>query len=80
MAHVGVAVSGLFQSWSGQWTKGAGTEYDTFTGTRTTQLQGAHVKHYKASELAKVKANSGPRPPARRARSPRTASCPTTTA
>ncbi|MFF0127079.1 S8 family serine peptidase [Streptomyces mirabilis] len=60
VAHVGAAVSsGLFQSWSGQWTKGAGTEYDTFTGTRTTKLQGAHVKHYKASELAKVKANLG---------------------
>lgn len=59
-AHVGPAISsGLFQSWAGQWTKGAGTEYDTFTGAKTTKLQGAHVKHYQASELAKVRTNLG---------------------
>lgn len=60
MAHVGPALpSGLFQSWAGQWTKGATAEYDTFTGTKVTRIQGAHVKHYKASELSTVRADMG---------------------
>ncbi|WP_369248827.1 S8 family serine peptidase [Streptomyces sp. R41] len=60
VGHIGPAVSsGLFQSWSGTWTKGDSTEYDVFTGAKVTKLQGAHVKHYKASELATVKTNLG---------------------
>ncbi|MFD5630964.1 S8 family serine peptidase [Streptomyces sp. NPDC127072] len=60
MAHVGPAItSGLSQSWSGTWTKGAATEYDILTGGKVTTLQGAKVKHYKATELATVKANLG---------------------
>ncbi|MEU9291028.1 S8 family peptidase [Streptomyces sp. NPDC048275] len=60
VAHVGPAVSsGLSQSWSGAWAKGTAAEYDIFTGGKVTKLQGAKVKHYKASELAKVKANLG---------------------
>ncbi|WP_330306934.1 MULTISPECIES: S8 family serine peptidase [unclassified Streptomyces] len=59
-AHIGPAVtSGLSQSWSGTWTKGDDAEYDVFTGGKVTKLQGAHVKHYKASELATVKTNMG---------------------
>ncbi|MET8410115.1 S8 family peptidase [Streptomyces sp. NPDC005195] len=60
VAHLGPALTpGLFQSWAGQWTKGASAEYDTFTGAKVSRLQGAHVKHYKASELAKVRADMG---------------------
>ncbi|MFE9767178.1 S8 family serine peptidase [Streptomyces sp. NPDC005808] len=60
VAHVGPAISsGLTQSWSGTWTKGAATEYDVVTGGKVTKLQGAKTKHYKASELATVKVNLG---------------------
>ncbi|MFI6339686.1 S8 family peptidase [Streptomyces sp. NPDC050535] len=60
VAHVGPAItSGLHQSWSGTWAKGAATEYDIFTGGKVTKLQGAKVKHYKASELSTVKVNLG---------------------
>lgn len=60
VAHVGPAIaSGLYQSWSGTWVKGGATEYDVFTGGKVTKLQGTKVKHYKASELAKMKANLG---------------------
>ncbi|MEU9209157.1 S8 family peptidase [Streptomyces sp. NPDC048415] len=59
-AHIGPAVSsGLSQSWSGTWTKGDDTEYDIFTGGKVTRLQGAHVKHYKAGELATLKTRIG---------------------
>jgi len=59
-AHIGPAVpTGLSQSWAGTWTKGDDTEYDIFTGGKVTKLQGAHVKHYKASELATLKAKLG---------------------
>jgi subtilisin family serine protease len=60
VGHIGPAVSsGLSQSWSGTWTKGENTEYDVFTGSKVTKLQGAHVKHYKASDLATVRTNLG---------------------
>ncbi|MFD4552304.1 S8 family serine peptidase [Streptomyces sp. NPDC058466] len=60
VGHIGPAVSsGLSQSWSGIWTKGDDAEYDVFTGAKVTKLQGAHVKHYKASDLATVKTNLG---------------------
>ncbi|MFJ2561739.1 S8 family peptidase [Streptomyces sp. NPDC087568] len=60
VAHVGPALSsGLSQSWFGQWTKGGTAEYDVFTGAHMKQLKGAHVRHYKAGELAKVKVSLG---------------------
>ncbi|MEU6371633.1 S8 family serine peptidase [Streptomyces sp. NPDC046909] len=60
LAHVGPArSSGLVQVWSGQWTKGSGAEYDTVSGSEVTKLAGTHVHHYKASELATVKAGLG---------------------
>ncbi|AVH56837.1 MULTISPECIES: S8 family peptidase [Streptomyces] len=60
VGHIGPAVSsGLSQSWSGTWAKGDDAEYDVFTGGKVTRLRGAHVKHYKASELATVKTNLG---------------------
>ncbi|MER5754885.1 S8 family peptidase [Streptomyces sp. NPDC002088] len=60
MAHLGPAVSsGLVQTWSGQWTKGAGTEYDVATSAKATKIQGAKVHHFKAAELATVKNDLG---------------------
>ncbi|MET9384972.1 S8 family peptidase [Streptomyces sp. NPDC002928] len=60
MAHLGPAVSsGLVQTWSGQWTKGAGAEYDVATSAKATKIQGAKVHHFKAAELATVKNNLG---------------------
>ncbi|MEU6093825.1 S8 family serine peptidase [Streptomyces sp. NPDC047079] len=60
VAHVGPAVSsGLWQSWFGQWTKGDTAEYDVFTGAHVKKLEGAHVRHYKAGELATLKVNLG---------------------
>ncbi|MEU6378387.1 S8 family peptidase [Streptomyces sp. NPDC046909] len=60
MAPLGAAVStGLTQTWSGQWTKGAGTEYDVATTAKVKKIQGDKVRHFKASELATVKNNLG---------------------
>ncbi|WP_055493354.1 S8 family peptidase [Streptomyces sp. TP-A0356] len=60
VAHVGPAVpSGLSQSWFGQWTKGGSAEYDVFTGGAVKKLEGAHVHHYRAADLATLKVNLG---------------------
>ncbi len=60
MAHVGPAVaSGLSQTWNGQWTKGADTEYNVATVAKVKKIQGSKVRHFKASELAKVKNGLG---------------------
>ncbi|WP_234381868.1 S8 family peptidase [Streptomyces dysideae] len=60
LAYQGAAVSsGLTQTWNGQWTKGASAEYDVATTAKVKKLQGDKVRHFKASELAKVKNNLG---------------------
>ncbi|MFI5551009.1 S8 family serine peptidase [Streptomyces sp. NPDC051738] len=60
MAHLGPEIaSGLTQTWSGQWTKGADTEYDVGTTTKVKKIQGNKVRHFKAGELAKVKHSLG---------------------
>ncbi|MFI1726556.1 S8 family serine peptidase [Streptomyces sp. NPDC020489] len=60
MAHLGPQVtSGLIQTWSGQWTKGDNAEYDVATSASVKKIQGAKVRHFKASELATVKNNLG---------------------
>jgi hypothetical protein len=60
VAQVGPAVSsGLSQTWYGQWTKGGAAEYDVFTGRDVTRLEGTHVHHYKAGDLATLKVNLG---------------------
>jgi subtilisin family serine protease len=60
LAHVGPAMaSGLVQTWSGQWTKGNGAEYDIVGGGEVKKVVGNRVHHYKASELATVKAGLG---------------------
>ncbi|MFE9171533.1 S8 family serine peptidase [Streptomyces kebangsaanensis] len=53
---LGGDVSGLSQTWNGQWTKGASTEYHVATTAKVKRFQGGKVRHYKAGELAKVKA------------------------
>ncbi|MDF3146378.1 MULTISPECIES: S8 family peptidase [unclassified Streptomyces] len=60
MAHLGPEIaSGLSQTWNGQWTKGADTEYDVATTAKVKKIQGNKVRHFKAGELAKVKNNLG---------------------
>ncbi|WP_280887382.1 S8 family serine peptidase [Streptomyces sp. LBL] len=60
MAHLGPeAATGLTQSWNGQWTKGANTEYDVATTAKVKTIQGKKVRHFKAAELATVKNNLG---------------------
>jgi subtilisin family serine protease len=59
MAHQGPEATGLTQTWSGQWTKGAAAEYDVATTAKVKKIQGAKVRHFKASELATVKNNLG---------------------
>ncbi|WP_189933825.1 S8 family peptidase [Streptomyces aurantiogriseus] len=54
MAHLGPQVSGLTQSWSGQWAKGADAEYDVATAASVRAVQGAKVRHFKKAELATV--------------------------
>ncbi|MFI6011684.1 S8 family peptidase [Streptomyces sp. NPDC051243] len=60
MAHLGPEIaSGLTQTWNGQWTKGAGTEYDVATTAKVKKIQGNKVRHFRADELAKVKNSLG---------------------
>ncbi|MEU0414044.1 S8 family peptidase [Streptomyces griseorubiginosus] len=59
VAPLGGDVSGLHQTWSGQWTKGDQAEYDVATTADVKRLQGDKVRHFKASELATVKNNLG---------------------
>ncbi len=56
---LGSEVSGLTQSWSGQWVKGAATEYDVATTAVVKRFQGGKVRHFKAGELATVKNTVG---------------------
>ncbi|WP_434028072.1 S8 family peptidase [Streptomyces graminofaciens] len=66
VAHVGAAMPDpyLVQTWSGQWTKGADAEYD-IVGKREVKQVFAPVHHYRASELATVKAGLGASAPGR---------------
>ncbi|MXM65042.1 S8 family serine peptidase [Streptomyces sp. HUCO-GS316] len=60
-AHLGPKVTdgSLTQQWDGHWTKGADEQYDTTAGGTVTELATGYTKHYKASELATVKAKLG---------------------
>ncbi|WP_406439923.1 S8 family peptidase [Streptomyces sp. NBC_00631] len=55
VAPLGGEVSGLTQTWSGQFTKGAGEEYDVATSAQVKKVQGDKVRHFRTSELATVK-------------------------
>ncbi|MEV5430007.1 S8 family peptidase [Streptomyces sp. NPDC052701] len=60
MAHLGPDVTGgLSQTWYGQWTKGAGAEYDAATAEKVKRLKGDKVRHFKAGEFATVKNDLG---------------------
>ncbi|MGV9272547.1 S8 family peptidase [Streptomyces griseosporeus] len=61
LAHLGGTVAGgLSQTWSGQWSKGSGAEYDISTYARTNKILGGEkVRAYKASEFASVQARLG---------------------
>ncbi|MGW3109643.1 S8 family peptidase [Streptomyces sp. NPDC001100] len=58
IAHLGPAVQGLSETWAGQWEQGANAEYDVLTGADVSTFKPL-TKHYKASELATIKANLG---------------------
>ncbi|WP_235882338.1 S8 family peptidase [Streptomyces apricus] len=59
VAHLGGDVTGLSQTWGGQWTKGADAEYDVATTAKVKRFQGDKVRHYKAAEFAAVKNHLG---------------------
>lgn len=60
-AHLGpeLPAGQLFQQWDGHWTKGRGEQYDVTSGGPVTRLATGYTKHYRASELATVKARLG---------------------
>ncbi|MEU6194109.1 S8 family serine peptidase [Streptomyces sp. NPDC047061] len=64
VAHLGPAVQGLTERWTGQWTRGAGSEYDIFTTAGPTTFK-ALTRHYPASALATVRARLGSSVPGR---------------
>ncbi|NEA99688.1 S8 family serine peptidase [Streptomyces sp. SID13726] len=59
VAALGGDVTGLHQTWSGQWTKGDKAEYDVATTADVKKFQGGKVRHFKASELATVRNDLG---------------------
>ncbi|MEU0386073.1 S8 family peptidase [Streptomyces chartreusis] len=60
-AHVGPQITdgSVTQQWDGHWTKGDKEQYDVTGGGKVKQLATGYTKHYKASELATVKAALG---------------------
>lgn len=58
-AGLGPDVSGLTQTWSGQFVKGGGEEYDVATSAPVKRLQGGKVRHFTAGELATVQNTVG---------------------
>ncbi|MGW2835305.1 S8 family peptidase [Streptomyces sp. NPDC001286] len=60
-AHLGpqLPAGTLTQQWDGHWTKGATEQYDVTSGGPVRQLATGYTKHYKASDLATVKARLG---------------------
>jgi subtilisin family serine protease len=60
-AHVGPQITdgSVTQQWDGHWSKGDKEEYDVTGGGKVKQLATGYTKHYKASELATVKAGLG---------------------
>lgn len=59
MAHLGPEVSGLSQTWNGQWAKGDSAEYNVVTTAKVKKFLGNKVRHFTASDLAAVKNNMG---------------------
>ncbi|MGI5393072.1 S8 family peptidase [Streptomyces sp. CA-251251] len=59
--HLGPRITdgSLSQQWDAHWTKGAKEQYDTVTGGPVQQLATGYTRHYKAGELATLKAGLG---------------------
>ncbi|MDT0612979.1 S8 family serine peptidase [Streptomyces sp. DSM 40712] len=59
--HLGPQVTdgSLSQQWNGHWTKGGKEEYDTVAGGKVKQLATGYTRHYRAGELATLKAGLG---------------------
>ncbi|UXY29553.1 S8 family peptidase [Streptomyces sp. HUAS TT20] len=49
----------LYQQWDAHWTKGDKEQYDTVVGAQVKQFATGYTKHYKAGDLATVKAALG---------------------
>ncbi|MCX4907376.1 S8 family serine peptidase [Streptomyces sp. NBC_00878] len=49
----------VFQQWDGHWISGAAAEYNTVDGARGKQLATGYTRHFKARDLATVKARMG---------------------
>jgi len=60
-AHIGPQVTdgSLSEQFDGHWSKGATEQYDTVAGGKVKQFATGYTRHYKASELAKVKVGMG---------------------
>ncbi|MFD7813589.1 S8 family serine peptidase [Streptomyces sp. NPDC059785] len=60
-AHLGPQITdgSVTQQWDGHWTAGDTEEYDVTSAAKVKQLATGYTKHYKASELAKVKVGLG---------------------
>ncbi|MFJ5729589.1 S8 family serine peptidase [Streptomyces paradoxus] len=60
-AHVGSQITdgSVTQQWDGHWSKGGKEEYNVVAGGPVKQLATGFTKHYKAGELATVKAGLG---------------------
>ncbi|XUL94290.1 S8 family peptidase [Streptomyces galilaeus] len=60
-AHLGPQITdgSLSEQWDAHFAKGTDEQYDTTTATKVKQLATGYTKHYKASELATVKAHLG---------------------
>ncbi|MDT0387226.1 S8 family peptidase [Streptomyces dubilierae] len=67
-AHVGPQITdgSVTQQWDGHWSKGATEEYNTVAGGPVKQLATGFTKHYKAGELATVKAGLGASTPGKK--------------
>ncbi|MFJ9626056.1 S8 family peptidase [Streptomyces sp. NPDC101175] len=58
VAHIGPAVDYLTETWSGQWTKGADTEYDTGYAAPVKRIT-PYVRHYRAGDFATLNIGMG---------------------
>ncbi|WP_312866403.1 S8 family peptidase [Streptomyces boluensis] len=64
--HLGPAVGeGLTQSWAGQWTRDASSEYDVVLGGKVKQLANGYKRDVRKAELAAVRVGLGASAPGR---------------
>ena len=59
-AQIGPAAEDLSQPWSGQWSAGAGAEYDPVAAATVKKIKGGdYVHHYKAGDFATLNVGTG---------------------